>query len=73
MAALVVLFLGRGPPALSAAVRAAPGAAAGPCSAAAAGGRMDGLRNQGKIKKELRGRQQRSHYCPSSVCLPRRN
>lgn len=38
MAAPVVLFLGSGPPALSAAERAVPGAAASPCSAAAAGG-----------------------------------
>lgn len=39
MAALVVLFLEREPPALSAAAQAGPGAVASPCSAAAAGGR----------------------------------
>lgn len=38
MAALVVMFLGSGPPVLLAAARAGPGAAASPCSAAAAGG-----------------------------------
>lgn len=38
MAGLVVLFLGSGPPALSAAVQAGPSAAASPCFAAAAGG-----------------------------------
>lgn len=38
MVALVVMFLGIGPPALSAAARAGPGAAVSPCSAEAAGG-----------------------------------
>lgn len=38
MESLVVLFLGNGLPALSAAAQVGPGAAASPCSAAAAGG-----------------------------------
>lgn len=38
MAALVVMILGIGPPALSAAARVGPGAAVSPCSAAAADG-----------------------------------
>lgn len=38
MTGLLVFLFGTGPPFLSAAARAAPGVAAGPCFAAAAGG-----------------------------------